>query len=105
MMNLMSKPKAAIGFAFTGSLQSVMQFQTFLEANQFKVNSMSLNGNSAMEFSINLSYYKQPPENSQPNYMTIQINKGVVVLPEGSSIMYWYTEEQLTDDYDIQETE
>lgn len=104
-MNLISIPKPAVGFHYTGSFQSIAELQTFVTAQGYTVQSMSFNASQDMLFGVNMTLLKQGASTQeQPLYssLTARPDRYVVSTASATSLLV-LTQEQLESDYTVEE--
>ena len=105
-MNLISVPKPAVGFHYTGNFQSIMDLQAFVIAQGYTIQSMSFNASQDMLFDVNMSLLKsKTPEDIQV-YSSLNIHPDrIIVSPSNSVNLSVFTQEQLESEYTLAEQE
>lgn len=103
-MNLISIPKPAVGFNYTGTFQGIMDLQAFVTAQGYTIQTMSFNASQDMLFDVSMSLQKALTPEDTPIYssLTARPNR-VIVSPENSVNLLVFTEEQLETEYTVEE--
>lgn len=105
-MNLISIPKPAVGFHYTGSFQSIMDLQAFVTAQGYTIQSMSFNASQDMLFDVSMSLMKAMTPEDSPIYSSLNSRPDrVIVSPSNSVNLLVFTQEQLESEYTLAEEE
>lgn len=105
-MNLISIPKPAVGFHYTGNFQSIMDLQAFVTAQGYTIQSMSFSTSQDMLFDVNMTLLKAlTPEESQTYSSFSARPDRIVVSPENTTNLLVFTQEQLETEYTVAEEE
>lgn len=101
-MNLISVPKPAVGFHYTGSFQSIMELQAFVTAQGYTIQSMSFNASQDMLFEVSMSLLKAMTPEDSPVYSSLNSRPDrVIVSPLNSVNLLVFTQEQLESEYTL----
>lgn len=105
-MNLISIPKPAVGFHYTGNFQSIMDLQTFITAQGFTIQSMSFSASQDKLFDVNMSLLKALTPEYSPVYSTLTARPDrIIVSPENTINVLVFSQEQLETEYTVAEEE
>lgn len=103
-MNLISIPKPAVGFHYTGTFQSIMDLQAFITAQGYTIQSMSFNASQDMLFDVNMSLLKAMTPEESPVYSSLTARPDrIIVSPENTVSVSVFTQEQLETEYTVEE--
>lgn len=99
-MDLLTKPKEAKGFVFSGNLEDVSALRNWITATGRTITALTLTylpDNDKWEANISYSY----PINGYSEYLNIKVTEGFVVATTGTSKLdYKATVEALHESYD-----
>lgn len=105
-MNLISIPKPAVGFHYTGNFQSIMDLQTFITAQGYTIQAMSFSASQDMLFDVSMSLLKSVSLEDTPVYSSLNARPDrVIVSPENTASVLVFTQEQLETEYTVAEEE
>lgn len=105
-MNLISVPKPAVGFEYTGTFQGIMELQQFVTSRGFTIQSMSFNASQDMLFDVAMSLTKpySAEDESNVNYSALNARPNrTLVHPENATSLLVFTAEQLEVEYTVTE--
>ena len=105
-MNLISVPKPAVGFHYTGTFQGIMDLQAFVTAQGYTIQSMSFSASQDMLFDVSMSLLKALTPEDSPVYSSLNARPNrIVVSPENTVNLSVFTQEQLESEYTLAEQE
>ena len=101
-MNLISIPKPAVGFHYTGSFQNIMELQTFVTAQGYTIQSTSFSASQDMLFDVGMSLLKSLTPEDSPVYSSLNARPDrIIVSPENTVNLSVFTQEQLESEYTL----
>ena len=101
-MNLISIPKPAVGFHYTGTFQSIMDLQAFVTAQGYTIQSMSFNASQDMLFGVNMTLNKPAHQGEAPVIRSFSTRPDrIIVAPENTASVLVFTQEQLESEYTV----
>lgn len=105
-MNLISIPKPAVGFHYTGNFQSIMDLQAFITAQGYTIQSMSFSTSQDMLFDVNMSLLKALAVEDAAAYSSFSARPDrIIVSPENTTSVLVFSQEQLETEYTVAEEE
>ena len=104
-MNLISIPKPAVGFHYTGTFQNITDLQEFLTAQGYTIQSMSFNASQDMLFGVSMTLGKSGLQGeTQTVYTSFNTRPDrIIVAPSNSVNLLVFTQEQLESEYTVVE--
>ena len=104
-MNLISIPKPAVGFHYTGTFQNITDLQEFLTAQGYTIQSMSFNASQDMLFGVSMTLSKSGLQGeTQTVYTSFNTRPDrIIVAPSNSVNLLVFTQEQLESEYTVVE--
>lgn len=104
-MNLISIPKPAVGFHYTGTFQNIMDLQAFVTAQGYTIQSMSFNASQDMLFGVSMTLNKPGLQGeASPAYSSFNTRPDrIIVASENNVNLLVFTQEQLESEYTVEE--